>query len=315
MKMKSIEEYINEITNHKDPEYDLLDECILNQLRVYYNFNLITITESMILESKGSFPNQDQMVNKILNEIDSNQDVSIVKIDNNIVDKIYLYFKTEENDKFHCEYVVDNEKYDDYNLVRWDNDNKRYKFAEIDIINYTNKKELEEFLYHETQHLWDDYQSMIHKNIPLSDKVKNSLDTKFKNSNIDKTLKDILYYIDDYEISAYISQMNGLFNGKKFSYIKDAFNDIIYTSYVYQNYKWIYYALYNDKYVDMLSNAGIKKSEITNMKKIIKKKFNKIINHAYHICGEHTEQHLNPGSIQDKHHRLLKDTCNWDCVN
>ena len=235
MKIKSIEEYLNEIINRKDPEYDWLDECILNQLRVYYNFNLITITQSMILESKGSFPNQEQMVNKILNEIDSSQNVSIVKIDNDIIDQIYIHFKTDNDSDFHCEYVVDSKKYDDYNLVRWDNDNKRYKFAEIDIINYTNKKELEEFLYHETQHLWDDYQSMIHKNIPLSDKVKNSLDTKFNNSNIDKTLKDILYYINDYEISAYISQMNELFNGKKFDDIKDAFNEIIYPNYIYQN--------------------------------------------------------------------------------
>ena len=312
MKMKSIEEYLNEIINRKDPEYDWLDECILNQLGIYYKFNLDPITVS-IVESKGRFPNQKQIVNKILNEIDSSQDVSIVKIDNSIVDQIYLHFKTEKDSDFYCEYIVDSKLYDDYNLVRWDNDNKRYKFAEINIVNYTtSKKHLEEFLYHETQHLWDDYQSMIHKNIPLSDKVKNSLDTKFNNSNIDKTLKDILYYTNDYEISAYISQMNGLFNDKKFDDIKDAFNEIIYPNPIYQNYKWIYYALYNDKYVDMLSNVGIKKSEISNMKKIIKRKWNKIINHAYHICGEHTEKRLNPGSIASKHHRLLKDTCNWD---
>lgn len=313
MKIKSIEEYLNERINRKDPEYDWLDKCILDQLHIYYIFNLDPITVS-IFESNGSFPNQKQIVNELLNKIDSTQDVSIVKLDNDIVDKIYLYFKTDENPDFYCEYVVDSKKYDDYNLIRWDNDNNRYKFAEINIFNYTNKKELEEFLYHETQHLWDDYQSMIHKNIPLSDKIKNSLDTKFNNSNIDKTLKDILYYTNDYEISAYISQMNGLFNGKKFDDIKDAFNEIIYPSHTYQNYKWIYYALYNDKYVDMLSNVGIKKSEIANMKKIIKRKWNKIINHAYHICGEHTEKRLNPGSIADKHHKLLKDSCNWDQI-
>ena len=270
MKMKSIEEYLNEIINRKDPEYDFLDECILKQLGIYYKFNLDPITVS-IVESKGRFPNQEQIVNKILNEIDSSQDVSIVKIDNDIVDKIYLHFKTEENSDFYCEYIVDIKSYDDYNIVRWDNNNKRYKFAEINIVNYTaNKNHLEEFLYHETQHLWDDYQSMIHKNIPLSDKVKNSLDTKFNNSNIDKTVKDILYYTNDYEISAYISQMNELFNGKKFDDIKDAFNKIIYPTPIYKNYKLIYYALYNDKYVDMLCNAGIKKSEITNMKKSLK---------------------------------------------
>lgn len=308
--MKSIEEYIKEITNHIDPEYDWLDECLLNQLNIYHNFNLVTITESMILESKGSFPGQSDIVSKILKEIDITKPTNIIDIDNNVVDKIYLHFKHNKNNKFSCEYVVDNEKYDDYNIVRWDNDKERYRFAEININdyenNYENKNDLEELLYHETQHLWDDYQLMIHKNISLSDKVKNSLDRKFSDSHIDDTLKNILYYMNDYEISAYISQINGMFHNKKFSDIKDAFNSVIYQSNVYQNYKWIYYALYNDKYANDLIDIGIKKSELTSMKIRIKKKFNKIINHAYHICGEHAIKHLNSGSIPDKYHKILK---------
>ena len=60
--MKLIEEYIKEITNHIDPEYDWLDECLLNKLNIYHNFNLIIITESMILESKGSFPSQSDII-------------------------------------------------------------------------------------------------------------------------------------------------------------------------------------------------------------------------------------------------------------
>ena len=113
--------------------------------------------------------------------------------------------------------------------------------------------------------------------------------------------------MNDYEISAYISQINGMFHNKKFSDIKDAFNSVIYPSNVYQNYKWIYYALYNDKYANDLIDIGIKKSELTSMKIHIKKKFNKIINHAYHICGEHTIRHLNSGSIPDKYHKILKN--------
>ena len=148
---------------------------------------------------------------------------------------------------------------------------------------------------------------MIHKNISLSDKVKKSLDRKFSDSHINDTLNDILYYMNDYEISAYISQINGMFHNKKFSDIKDAFNSVIYPSNVYQNYKWIYYALYNDKYANDLIDIGIKKSELTSMKIRIKKKFNKIINHAYHICGEHTIKHLNSGSIPDKYHKILKN--------
>ena len=261
----------------------------------------------MILESKGSFPSQSDMVNKILKEIDITKPTNIIDIDNNVVDKIYLHFKHSKNNKFRCEYVVDNERYDDYNIVRWDNDKERYRFAEININDCENKNDLEELLYHETQHLWDDYQLMIHKNISLSDKVKKSLDRKFSDSHINDTLNDILYYMNDYEIPAYISQINGMFHNKKFSDIKDAFNSVIYPSNVYQNYKWIYYALYNDKYANDLIAIGIKKSELTSMKIRIKKKFNKIINHAYHICGEHTIKHLNSGSIPDKYHKILKN--------
>ena len=115
--MKSIEEYIKKITNHIDPEYDWLDECLLNQLNIYHNFNLITITESMIMESKGSFTGQSDIVSKILKEIDIAKQTNIIDIDNNIVDKIYLHFKHNKNNKFSCEYVVDNERYDDYNIV------------------------------------------------------------------------------------------------------------------------------------------------------------------------------------------------------
>ena len=43
------------------------------------------------------------------------------------------------------------------------------------------------------------------------------------------------------------------------------------------------------------------------MKIRIKKKFNKIINHAYHIWGENTIKHLNSGSIPDKYHKILKN--------
>ena len=305
--MKTIKEYITEITNHNDPEYDWLDECILNQLNIFHNFNLLTITESMIMESKGSFPDQANIVNKILEKIDIIEDTNTIDIDNKIVDKIYLHFKSHSNSKFSCEYVIDNIKYCDYNLIRWDNNYKRYRFAEFIIINYTDNDDLEELLYHETQHLWDDYQMMIRQNIPLSDKVRKSLNNKFSDSNIDDTLKDILYYINDYEISAYISSMNAMFHNKKFNDIKDAFNSIIYSSDIYQNYKRIYYALYTDKYANSLINIGVKKSELTNMKKLINKKFNKIINHAYHICGEHTEKHANHGSILDKDHKRLNN--------
>ena len=37
--MKLIEEYIKKITNHIDPEYDWLDECLLNQLNNTYEIN------------------------------------------------------------------------------------------------------------------------------------------------------------------------------------------------------------------------------------------------------------------------------------
>ena len=78
--------------------------------------------------------------------------------------------------------------------------------------------------------------------------------------------------MNDYEISAYISQINGMFHNKKFSDIKDAFNSVIYPSNVYQNYKWIYYALYNGKYANDLIDIGIKKIRIDKYENSYKEK-------------------------------------------
>ena len=98
--MKNIDDYIKEITNHNEPEYDWIDECILSQLNIYYNFNLMTITESMIIESKGSFPSQSDIVNQILKNIDTFKSTNIINIDNEIIDRIYLHFKYNSNNKF-----------------------------------------------------------------------------------------------------------------------------------------------------------------------------------------------------------------------
>lgn len=79
------------------------------------------------------------------------------------------------------------------------------------------------------------------------------------------------------------------------------------TNHIDPKYDWFDECLLNQLNIyHNFIDIGIKKSELTSMKIRIKKKFNKIINHAYHICGEYAIRHLNSGSIPDKYHKILK---------
>ena len=154
---------------------------------------------------------------------------------------------------------------------------------------------MEEILYHETKHIWDDYIEKIKNNQLLSEKVKKSLNVKLNKSNIDETLKQIIYYCEDYEISSYITQLNGIFGNKKFLTVDDAFDEIKRSS-VYKNYKFCYYALILDKYKErFLSVITIK--EYKRLQNNIKRAWKKIINHSYLICCSHlTNLKLNPSN-------------------
>ena len=288
--MKDIKDYIKEITTKENVEYDDIDAIVLDHCYYHYHINYRLVTEGTIYESSTSkFPGQDELVINILKYINNNfKDTKIIGIDNKFVDKIYIHFKHSDEEKIYGAYIYDNSKYEDYNEVKWDNDNSKFMFAEIDIYNIDNNvDDLEEILYHETKHIWDDYQLMLHHNVNLSKIVHNHKSDK-------EIINDILYYGSKYEISAYLSQLNGVLGKNKYNNIKDALDDIV-KSAIYQNYKYLYYCIIEDKYKDDLLKE-ISNKEYNKIKSNIRKAWDKIIHHIYIICGEHITENRMPPS-------------------
>ena len=300
--MKTLEDYINEITTHNIFEYDILDNIVLDHIDIHYRFNNKLITEEQIYEGDGAFPEQHKLVKLILNEIRKElKDNYVFHLNYNFLKDLHIYFRKNKEKSINGSYIIDNKKYEDYNDVRWDKENNQFRFAEIFVYNYENDPNgLEEILYHETKHIWDDYISISKKNYFLTNKVEKLLDEKFKKSNIDKFLKDIIHYAEDYEISAYIVQTNGILGNKKFISVKDAFNEIL-QSPTYQNYKEIYKVLNSDKYKDELLKH-LSNKEYNKLKININKAWRKIINHTYIICCNHLQE--NRLSPSNKTHKI-----------
>ncbi|MCH5167553.1 MAG: hypothetical protein J1F35_06620 [Erysipelotrichales bacterium] len=281
--MKSLKEYIED---YHEIEYDFLDECVLNHCYIHYNFNYRKASEYHIYESDGAFPGEHELVKIIKKEIEQTNDANLsITIDNNIVEKISIHLKHNKENDISGSYVIDNEKYDDYNDIRWDNNKKRFIFVEINIYNYDkNPAGLEEILYHELEHLWEDYIFKSKKNIFLSDHVIKTLSNNLEDTN--ELVDNITYYGEKFEISAYIAQLNGLFGNKKFDDIKNAFNEIVEKSSIYQNYKYLYYAINNEDKLEELKNY-LSDKDIKYFIKNINDAWHKIINHSYTICGKH----------------------------
>lgn len=288
--MKDLNEYIRKMTTHKDVEYDYLDNILLDHIDMHYLFNYRLVTEEKIYESDRSFPQQHKLVKSIVVEINKEKksDYVIHFDDMDFVEDIYIHMRENNKKSLNGSYVYDNNKYDDYNLVRWDKDSGKFRFAEIFIYNYWKFFDgLEEILYHETKHLWDDYIGISKAGKFLSDKVKHSLDTKFESENIEDILKEIIYYSEEYEVSAYVTQLNGVL-AKSYIDVKEAFNDVKECA-VYQNYKTLYYMFLDDTYKDKLLNI-VSSKEYNKMKKNIKKAWHDIVNVTYEICCNHLQK-------------------------
>ena len=82
-----------------------------------------------------------------------------------------MHFKHNENNKFSCEYIIDNEKYDE---------KERYRFAEININDYENnhenKNDLEELV--NNGHSIDDIAYMFATSQPYIAKLFNKYGIK-----------------------------------------------------------------------------------------------------------------------------------------
>lgn len=255
-------------------------------------------------------------------------------INNHYFDELKLVFTDEKKDKEpHGEYeigYIEDEKNDIYEKSRWDVDRQVFNFIKITMYNFSlsNENDIAEILTHELVHSWDDYILHVKSYSSLRDRKisSNNIENEFK--KIKRNLKDnkvmcllsfdfdkmeeynnklktfsfvenLIYYLDKFEINAYIAQINQILRGKHFSDVNDAVKCIIDESPSYSNYKCIYDLAYaNDGNVFL--EHGANKQQLAKIQKLASKAWRKIVNHTYHICVDYVERKLNEGSSRIK---------------
>lgn len=207
-------------------------------------------------------------------------------------------------------------KNDNYDALKWNAKEKKFNFIEI-TINYLSTNEIPELLTHELTHAWDDY--ILHskantslRNKHVNDNMQNMLNDLKKSlnkdlifakllgnnsdalelskisSNVD-TIKQIIYYLNNFESNAYISQINSIFK-HDFENIQQAIDFVSKNSATYHNYKEIYLATTNNEFDNLFKTVSFTDKEIAGFKKKANSIWKKIINHTYHICAEHVRE-------------------------
>ena len=282
--------------------------------------------QQYINESIGLFAGCDDIVkyiednlNKIISDGEytvNSKDISNLSI--KFFDELYLYFKHTDL-QTNGEYVIgygDDNKQDNYEALKWNIEDKKFNFIEINI-NYNDIDTIPEILTHELTHAWDDY--ILHKkNTSLRNKgladnytyMLNDLSHELKNdigratilghtdnarelnriSNNVNTIKTIVYYINNFEVHAYIAQINGMLYNMMFTDIKEAIDYVTKKSSSFDNYKNIYNLMQTHKMADALSEISFTSNEIQRFKKKSTDIWKKVINHTYLICAEHVKK-------------------------
>lgn len=169
-------------------------------------------------------------------------------------------------------------------------------------INIECKKSIK-YIAHELKHAYQDLQLQKNgENMYLKTlKSENSKYTySIDDDDILRTMKYVLYILDGYEQSAYISELNGLLSDKKFSDIIKAF-DIIYKSDIYKQVKRMRIWIESDDMKDKLAVAynKVEKSRLScdasvkKLKKKVNRFWDKFINQIYQCVCNHTDYERN----------------------
>ncbi len=315
------------VENIEIPELDYIDEQLYTHYNISKGFNTKNIFNEMLtFESIGLFAGCKDIVKTVadnLNELLKKGEYTIKSKDihalkNKFFDELYLYFNKVDNNT-NGEYKIgygDDNKQDNYETIRWNAQEKKFNFIEI-TINYSVLNEIPEMLTHELTHAWDDYILHVKGNTSLrnkhvNDNIQNMLgdlkkslnrDLRFAkllsntdeeieltkiSSNVD-TIKQIIYYLNDFESKAYISQINSIFT-HDFENIHQAIDFVSKHSATYYNYKEIYRASISNDFDELFKNVSFTDNEIERFKKRAKNIWKKIINHTYHICAEHVHK-------------------------
>ena len=256
---------------------------------------------------------------------------SILGLTNHYFDILELKFENDRSSTVHGDYEIgylDDDIDKDYNDKKWNAEKNIFNFIKITLYNCNknNEQDIAEILTHELMHSWDDYILHLKSFSSLRNKnIQNKLKREFKiikqnikdkkiycviNGEFDKAdeydiklsnsefINTLIYYLNNFEINAYISQINQVLRSKSFNNIEDEVDYISKNSSSYANYKYIYDLSFEDD-GNIFLDYGASKSQLIKIRKLASKAWKKIINHTYHICIDHLSDlsnKLNEGS-------------------
>ena len=302
---KKLSEYII------DQQFDDIDKLIISEYNIesYKNSPALKLG---ILESLGIFKGCKEITEYIFNELKEHIgeeelpiDITGLNVDNKFFDSCFLHIKYgDEYESGEAGYYA-SDGHDDYNEVRYDIKNEKFRFIEIELKfskNYINN--IYSLIMHELVHAYDDYihikktgfdNSLYQRN---KRNKYNLIQTKTENDDIiTQIFKDFMYLLDKSEQNAYIGQLNNEVKGN-YNNIKDIINDLKKTT-IFVNYKTIKLnfnaIIKNKKYTNQFCNVyrqiyDSKKSNESIIKELnnkYNKCWKKFINHLYHIAEEH----------------------------
>lgn len=250
--MKTLEEYIN-YKNHEEAKYDFIDRDFLDFFNFEWNLKHCQIYEELLYESKIVYDGQIEQADIINKEFQKNKkyDKSTIIISaekfgnaqNVFFDNIYIHINIVKDDQYGV-YKQFDIKYNDYNEVRWDATNKRFKFIEITLYIHHDTQTIKDIILHELKHYWDDYNGFKNCNTILDIAVKNPkykrFIKKYDEDEFVQNVKQINNMFTKIEQNAYISQFIGqitdILKNKKYHSIDEAIKYLIQSD-EYKRYK------------------------------------------------------------------------------
>lgn len=292
-------------------QFDDIDKLIISECNIE-TYKNSPVLKYGILESLGIFSGCKEITEYLFNKLKENigkQELSIditnLKAENKFFNSCFLHIKYDDKYENGEAGYYSSDGHDDYNEVRYDTINEKFKFIEINII--FSKEHIDNIyslIMHELVHAYDDYihikKSGFGASLYERDKRAKYQLVRIKNENDDiiiQVFKDFMYLLNKSEQNAYIGQINSEVKGT-YKNIKDIINDLKNTS-IFFNYKQIklnfnaiiknkkylnqFCEVYRQTYETKKSNESIIK-ELNNKYNKCWKKF---INHLYQIAEDH----------------------------
>lgn len=292
-------------------QFDDIDKLIISECNIE-TYKNSPVLKYGILESLGIFSGCKEITEYLFNKLKENigkQELSIdithLKAENKFFNSCFLHIKYDDKYENGEAGYYSSDGHDDYNEVRYDTINEKFKFIEINLI--FSKEHIENIyslIMHELVHAYDDYihikKSGFGALLYERDKRAKYQLVRVKNENDDiiiQVFKDFMYLLNKSEQNTYIGQLNSEVKGT-YKNIKDIINDLKNTS-IFFNYKQIklnfnaiiknkkylnqFCEVYRQTYETKKSNESIIK-ELNNKYNKCWKKF---INHLYQIAEDH----------------------------